>query len=89
MLVERIWVANDLRNFQYLVACSQTGEALAIDPLDARRCLETARQHGFTITQILNTHEHLDHPGHFHEHRRVESPEARAELRARDKALRS
>src|SRR6187549_2966243 len=61
MLVERIWAANDLRNFQYLIACSQTGEALAVDPLDARQCLETARQHGFTITQILNTHEHRDH----------------------------
>ncbi len=61
MLVERIWAANDLRNFHYLIACSQTGEALIVDPLDARQCLETARQHGFTITQVLNTHEHLDH----------------------------
>src|SRR5438045_1852049 len=25
MLVERMWVANDLRNFQYLIACSQGG----------------------------------------------------------------
>jgi len=61
MLVERIWAANDLRNFHYLIACSQTGEALVVDPLDARLCLEAARRHGFTITQILNTHEHLDH----------------------------
>jgi precorrin-4/cobalt-precorrin-4 C11-methyltransferase len=35
------------------------------------------------------TRSHLYHPGHFHEHRRVESQEARAELRARDKALRT
>jgi hydroxyacylglutathione hydrolase len=61
MLVERIWAANELRNFQYLIACSQTGEALLIDPLDARQCLEAARKAGYTITQILNTHEHLDH----------------------------
>ena len=61
MLVERIWAANDLRNFQYLIACSQTGEALAVDPLNARQCLEAARKQGFTITQVLNTHEHLDH----------------------------
>ena len=61
MLVERIWAANDLRNFHYLVACSQTGEALIVDPLDAHQCLEAARRHGFTITQVLNTHEHLDH----------------------------
>jgi hydroxyacylglutathione hydrolase len=61
MLVERIWAANDLRNFNYLIACSQTGEALLIDPLDARQCLEAARKAGYTVTQILNTHEHLDH----------------------------
>ena len=61
MLVERIWAGNDLRNFHYLIACSQTGEALIVDPLDAKQCLATARQHGFTITQVLNTHEHLDH----------------------------
>src|SRR5262244_1606196 len=61
MLVERIWAANDLRNFQYLIACSQSGEALVVDPLDAAQCLAAARKQGFSITQILNTHEHLDH----------------------------
>lgn len=61
MLVERIWAANSLRNFQYLVACSQSGEALVVDPLDANQCLAVARERGFTITQILNTHEHNDH----------------------------
>ncbi len=34
------------------------------------------------------TRSHLYHPGHFHEHRKVESPSARAELRARDAARR-
>ena len=33
------------------------------------------------------TRSHLYHPGHFHEHRKVESAAARAELRARDRAL--
>jgi hydroxyacylglutathione hydrolase len=61
LLIERIWAANDLRNFQYLIACSQSGEALLIDPLDAVQCLARAREHSFTITHILNTHEHLDH----------------------------
>jgi hydroxyacylglutathione hydrolase len=63
MLVERIWAANTLRNFHYLVACAQTGEALVVDPLDAGKCLDLARERGFTITQILNTHEHRDHTG--------------------------
>jgi hydroxyacylglutathione hydrolase len=61
MLVERIWAANDLRNFNYLIACSQTGEALLVDPLDARQCLEAARKAGYSVTQVLNTHEHRDH----------------------------
>jgi hydroxyacylglutathione hydrolase len=61
LLVQRIWAANDLRNFQYLIACSQSGEALAVDPLDARQVLATAREHALTITHVLNTHEHRDH----------------------------
>ncbi len=63
MLVEQIWTANALRNFNYLIACPETGEALAIDPLDHKRCLDTARDKGWEITQVLNTHEHPDHTG--------------------------
>jgi hydroxyacylglutathione hydrolase len=63
MLVEQIWTANPYRNFNYLIACAETGEALAIDPLDATQCLATARERGWQITQILNTHEHHDHIG--------------------------
>ncbi len=63
MLVERIWTANAYRNFNYLVACPETGEALAIDPLDHQKCLATAKAKGWQITQILNTHEHHDHTG--------------------------
>src|SRR5258706_9741100 len=61
MIVERIWAANELRNCHYLVACAETGEALVIDPLDWQACLRRATERGWTITQILNTHEHLDH----------------------------
>jgi len=63
MLIERIWAANSYRNFHYLIACPDSGEALAIDPLDWRRCLEAARTKGWEITQVLNTHEHSDHTG--------------------------
>lgn len=63
MLVERIWTGNSLRNYNYLVACPDTGEALAIDPLDSEKTLATARAKGWRITQILNTHEHHDHIG--------------------------
>jgi hydroxyacylglutathione hydrolase len=63
MIVEQIWTANPYRNFNYLIACPQTGEALAVDPLDHEKCLARAKTLGFTITQIVNTHEHRDHTG--------------------------
>jgi hydroxyacylglutathione hydrolase len=63
MLVERIWTGNSYRNFNYLIACPETGEALAIDPLDHEKTLHTAKVKGWQITQILNTHEHHDHTG--------------------------
>ena len=63
MIVEQIWTANAGRNFNYLIACGETGEALAVDPLDHQKCLAAAKAKGWTITQILNTHEHLDHTG--------------------------
>lgn len=61
MLIERIWADNPLRNFHYLIACEETGEALIVDPLNAAQCLQVARTRGFSITQVLNTHEHRDH----------------------------
>jgi hydroxyacylglutathione hydrolase len=63
MIVKQIWTANAYRNFNYLIACGETGEALAIDPLDYEKCLRVAEQERWNITQILNTHEHRDHTG--------------------------
>ncbi len=63
MIVEQIWTANNWRNFNYLIACPETGAALAIDPLDHDKCLKLAKERGWEITQILNTHEHGDHTG--------------------------
>ncbi|HEY5624830.1 MAG TPA: hydroxyacylglutathione hydrolase [Gammaproteobacteria bacterium] len=63
MIVEQIWTGNAYRNFNYLIACPDTGEALAVDPLDHEKCLGTAKQRGWEITQIVNTHEHGDHTG--------------------------
>ena len=63
MIVEQVWTGNAYRNFNYLIACPETGDALAIDPLDYSRCLKVAGDRGWTITQILNTHEHGDHTG--------------------------
>ena len=63
MIVKQIWTGNNYRNFNYLIACGETGEALAIDPLDSGKCLKAAKDEGWDITQILNTHEHHDHTG--------------------------
>lgn len=63
MIVEQVWTGNSYRNFNYLIACPENGDALAIDPLDYSRCLKVANDRGWTITQILNTHEHGDHTG--------------------------
>ena len=63
MIVEQIWTGNAYRNFNYLIVCPETGDALAIDPLDHEKCLARAKDKGWDITQILNTHEHGDHTG--------------------------
>lgn len=63
MIIERIWTGNSLRNYNYLLACPESGEALAIDPLDHEKVLATAKARGWEITQVLNTHEHHDHIG--------------------------
>ena len=61
MIVERIWTGNAYRNFNYLIACPDTGEALAIDPLDHEKCLAAAQG-----TRLA------DHPGA--EHARAPRP---------------
>ncbi|MCZ6609132.1 MAG: MBL fold metallo-hydrolase, partial [Alphaproteobacteria bacterium] len=63
MIVKQVWTGNAYRNFNYLIACPESGEALAIDPLDHAKCLGAAKDAGWDITQVLNTHEHGDHIG--------------------------
>ena len=63
MIVDQVWTGNDYRNFNYLIVCPETGEALAVDPLDHEKCLGRAKDKGWQITQVLNTHEHFDHIG--------------------------
>ena len=63
MIVEQIYTDNAWRNFNYLIACPETGEAIAIDPLEHEKCLSAAKRLGWDIVKILNTHEHADHTG--------------------------
>lgn len=61
MIVERVWAKNFCRNFNYIVVCPQTGDALAIDPCDPIQCLERLKVLGWNLRKIVNTHEHQDH----------------------------
>jgi hydroxyacylglutathione hydrolase len=61
MLIKRIFINNALRNFNYLIICPHTHEALAIDPLDAEQLYKIAQENNANITKIFNTHEHADH----------------------------
>jgi len=63
MLVKQIAVNNSLRNYMYLIVCPQTLEAAAVDPLDDAVVLQCAKENGWTITAVINTHEHHDHIG--------------------------
>ncbi len=67
MIIEQIWTGNNWRNFNYIIACPDSGEAMAVDPLDYEKCLDLAKLRGWEITQVLNTHEHGDHTGGNHE----------------------
>ena len=63
MIVKQIWTGNNYRNFNYLIVCPKTGDAVAVDPLDTEKCLGAARENGWSIRTVLNTHEHHDHTG--------------------------
>jgi len=63
MLVEQIAVNNSLRNYMYLIACPETREAVAIDPLAHELLLSKAQELGWSIRGVINTHEHHDHIG--------------------------
>jgi len=61
MQVFRRYMHNPLRNFNYLVGCEETRDAIAIDPLDGEAMLALASEQGYRIRMIINTHEHHDH----------------------------
>ena len=63
MLLNQIPIRNNLRNYMYLLACEQTLEAIAIDPLDHALCLKVADELGWQIKFVANTHDHHDHIG--------------------------
>ena len=47
----------------YLLACENTLDAIAIDPLDHALCIKVAQEAGLNIKIVANTHHHHDHIG--------------------------
>ena len=63
MIIKQIYTFNNYRNFNYLIGCPVTREAIAIDPLASDLCLKAASDEGLKIVAVINTHEHMDHIG--------------------------
>jgi glyoxylase-like metal-dependent hydrolase (beta-lactamase superfamily II) len=54
--------------FAYLAADPDTRNCVAIDPaFDVQKIIETAEEHRYTITRVINTHNHPDHTAGNHE----------------------
>ncbi|MCX5799411.1 MAG: MBL fold metallo-hydrolase [Proteobacteria bacterium] len=61
MFVKQIQVGG-FAVFAYIVACKTTNEALVIDPAsDEERIAKEAKDRGYNIKYIVNTHSHIDH----------------------------
>jgi len=61
MLVEQFRMGGD-RNFGYLIADERTRLAAVIDPsYSPERIVDFAREQGYEIRYVLNTHDHHDH----------------------------
>ena len=51
-----------MATFAYLAGDPESGDCVVIDPAsDTKRILQIARDKGWTITQVINTHWHVDH----------------------------
>jgi len=61
MKIIRRYMNNRLRNFNYLIGCEDTKQAIALDPLDGEAMVALAAEQGWQIKAIINTHEHHDH----------------------------
>ena len=59
--VVRVPVLSD--NYVWLLHDDASGETVAVDPAVAEPVLQAAAEHGWTISQIWNTHWHGDHVG--------------------------
>jgi len=59
--IERLWLANNLRNYNYIAVCKRTNEALVIDPFAVDQILAAISKNNWTVKAVINTHDHDDH----------------------------
>ena len=59
--IERLWLANNLRNYNYIAVCKKTGLALIIDPFASGQILDIINANSWTVKAVVNTHDHGDH----------------------------
>lgn len=50
-------------NYAYLLAAPGTGLCAVVDPSEPEPVLKALKEHGLSLTHILNTHHHWDHTG--------------------------
>jgi len=59
--IERLWLDNSLRNYNYIAVCLPAGEAIVIDPFAVEQILETINKNNWRVKAVINTHDHGDH----------------------------
>jgi len=59
--IERLWLANNLRNYNYIAVCKRTNEAVVIDPFAVDQILAAISKNNWTVKAVINTHDHDDH----------------------------
>ena len=59
--IERIWLANNLRNYNYIAVCKKTAQAMVVDPFAVDQIMSAVRQNNWQVTKVVNTHDHGDH----------------------------
>lgn len=50
-------------NWMYLVVDTATNEAAVVDPYDAPKINDVAKEQGVKLTTLITTHHHYDHSG--------------------------
>lgn len=61
MNIKIIYANNSLRNYNYVISCPASKEAIVIDPLATDDIINCINQNNLIVNSIINTHEHWDH----------------------------